>query len=84
MQTKVCSNKECKSKGQPLELSNFHKKGAHGLSSRCKNCENEKKRQKRIKDKRKIRVDFQVQSGNVDSISFVSGLRGVIDECNEG
>lgn len=79
MKMKVCTNQKCRSKGKPLEISNFHKKGAHGLCARCKNCVNTEKRMKRKLKRKKIENQFTIGFSSVDKLEFVEGLKVVIN-----
>lgn len=76
---KVCTNKNCKFKGELLPLDSFHKKG-NAYSSRCKKCVNKEKKEKRRKDKRKILQSFNVRVLDVNRPCFVEGLRLLLEE----
>lgn len=56
---KVCSNRDCESKGKPLGVSNFYRKGS-GYDSRCKKCINKIRKSNRLKKKKQILKEFKI------------------------
>ena len=64
MKTKCCTNPNCKRAGEPLPLTDFHKRVSNndGLETRCKECI------RVVNERNAVRYNYQDKSSDFESI----------------